>query len=84
MSEPKESPQVTIKFKTKAAAKHFVAWLDGQGEQDYWTWMECREQEEPGQDIKANFTYPNGEKYLKDNAVTELVIETQLEKNQNQ
>lgn len=43
---------VTIEFSNPDAAEHFVRWLGGQGEQDYWYWMECREQEENG-DITA-------------------------------
>jgi hypothetical protein len=36
---------VTINFDSPHAAKHFASWLSGQGEQDYWIWMEEREQE---------------------------------------
>lgn len=39
---------LTIRFDNRKAAMHFKAWLAGQGEQDYWIWMECREQEEDG------------------------------------
>lgn len=45
-----------IKFHSKAARKHFAEWLCEQGEQNYWTWMEYREQEEPG-DITVSFEY---------------------------
>jgi hypothetical protein len=31
---------ITIKFENEKAALHFAHWLCGQGEQDYWTWME--------------------------------------------
>ncbi len=48
---------VVIHFGNKAAAKHFMSWLDGQGEQDYWTWMECREGEESGDITAVNFKY---------------------------
>jgi hypothetical protein len=30
-----------------------MSWLSGQGEQDYWLWMEYREQKEPDGDITA-------------------------------
>lgn len=48
---------VTINFANAKAAKHFVAWLDGQGEQNYWVWMECREQEEKGDITATHFAY---------------------------
>lgn len=43
---------ITIKLEgDKRVIKHFMSWLCGQGEQDYWMWMEHREQE-----TKANIT----------------------------
>ena len=44
--------KVTFEFSNDKAAQHFVGWLSGQGEQDYWQWMEYREYEESG-DITA-------------------------------
>ena len=37
---------LTFVFKTPKAANHFKTWLCESGEQDYWNWMEYREQEE--------------------------------------
>jgi len=48
---------VKINFENEAARKHFVIWLSEQGEQDYWTWMEYREQEEPGDITAITFEY---------------------------
>jgi hypothetical protein len=53
--------ELVIKFSSDRAAAHFKSWLDGQGEQDYWTWMECREEEEKG-DITATRFHYSGEK----------------------
>jgi hypothetical protein len=53
----KKEGTVTIDLKTKEAATHFTRWLCGQGEQDYWIWMECREQEEEGDITAVRFNY---------------------------
>lgn len=53
---------VTIKFDNEAAAEHFLHWLCGQGEQDYWLWMEYREQEEKGDITATGFDYWGGTK----------------------
>lgn len=37
---------LTIRFETAAQRDAFVHWLDGQGEQDYWTWMESSDNPE--------------------------------------
>jgi hypothetical protein len=47
---------LVIKFHSQAARKHFAEWLSEQGEQNYWAWMEYREQEEPG-NITVSFDY---------------------------
>lgn len=49
--------KLTITFDNPQAAEHFQSWLCGQGEQDYWMWMECREQEEDGNITALNFDY---------------------------
>lgn len=49
--------KVEINFDNEKAAKHFISWLDGQGEQDYWIWMDCRESEEEGNITAVRFTY---------------------------
>jgi hypothetical protein len=51
MTESK-STEVKIQFASKHAAEHFMEWLCGSGEQEYWNWMEYREDEEDG-DITA-------------------------------
>ena len=37
--------ELKIRFANKLALQHFVRWLEGQGEQSYWDWMDCREYE---------------------------------------
>lgn len=49
--------ELKIVFSNKEAAEHFMSWLDGQGEQNYWTWMEYREQEEDGPITAIRFSY---------------------------
>lgn len=48
---------VSIKFANEEAADHFSTWLCESGEQSYWDWMECREQEEDGDITAINFHY---------------------------
>jgi hypothetical protein len=48
---------LTIEFDNEKAMLHFKGWLSGQGEQDYWLWMECREQEEEGDITATEFRY---------------------------
>lgn len=52
-----ERNSIKIFFDNEKAAKHFIKWLSEQGEQDYWTWMECREQEETGNITATEFKY---------------------------
>ena len=47
----------TISFSSPEAAEHFLHWLCGAGEQDYWEWMRCREEEEEGPITALNFDY---------------------------
>ena len=58
-AKPKETI-LQMKFANEAAAAHFALWLCEAGEQDYWQWMECREQEEEG-DITATKFHYHGE-----------------------
>ncbi len=53
----KEEFVVKIKFASREAAKHFMSAFDGQGEQDYWTWMESREDESDGDITAIRFEY---------------------------
>lgn len=40
------------------AVDHFLTWLCESGEQQYWNWMEIREEEEPSGDITiTDFDY---------------------------
>jgi hypothetical protein len=58
MSEDKKTQVVSISFDNPEAANHFLTWLCEQGEQDYWLWMEYREQEEKSGNITAtSFDY---------------------------
>lgn len=50
-------PNLTIEFDNEKAREHFVGWLCGQGEQNYWVWMEAREYEERDEDITVQFYY---------------------------
>ncbi len=56
---------ITIEFDSKKAAEHFAVWLCEAGEQDYWQWMEYREQEEKGNITAVNFDYHGeGDKFI--------------------
>jgi len=74
--EGMQSPhELKIQFANEKALKHFAGWLSGAGEQDYWQWMEYREQEEKGDITALNFKYRkgSGELFLGDNTIrTEL------------
>lgn len=56
----KEVNDLIIKFPNQEAMEHFAAWLCESGEQQYWEWMEYREQEEDG-DITATHFHYHGE-----------------------
>jgi ABC-type Fe3+ transport system substrate-binding protein len=47
-------------FDNPEAAKHFISWLCGSGEQQYWDWMMVREKEEDGNITALNFDYWGG------------------------
>lgn len=51
---------LSFEFESDAAAQHFKDWLSGAGEQGYWDWMECREDEEPGPITGTSFDYWSG------------------------
>lgn len=68
MAEPRtRAPKTTVKihFADAVAADHFLSWLCGAGEQDYWEWMRCREEDESGPITAVVFDYhkPNGGKF---------------------
>lgn len=62
-------PVLKIEFDNEKALKHFAYWLCEQGEQDYWIWMECREQEESGNITGTNFNYHHDNKFLGDKTI---------------
>lgn len=54
----KKKTTIIIEFDNKKAAHHFAVWLCESGEQDYWQWMECREEDEESGNITAvSFEY---------------------------
>ena len=55
-TEPKETI-IQIKFANEEAAMHFATWLCEAGEQDYWQWQECREEDEEGDITAISFHY---------------------------
>lgn len=62
MTTKDKSTELKIEFANKEAAAHFMSWLCESGEQQYWNWMECREDdqlpEDDGIDITAiDFDY---------------------------
>ena len=68
MTDSKEAvpTDLVIKFASKEAADHFASWLCGSGEQQYWQWMECREEEEDGDITATSFHYHGEEDETKD------------------
>lgn len=55
------SRELVIRFASREAARHFKSWLCEAGEQDYWQWMEMREQEDASRHITGiEFDYFKG------------------------
>jgi hypothetical protein len=52
--------KLEISFDNEEAKQNFISWLCETGEQYYWTWMECREQETDGDITAINFDYWGG------------------------
>lgn len=46
-----------IRFESPEAARHFKLWLCESGEQAYWDWMDCREEEQAGNITATEFAY---------------------------
>jgi hypothetical protein len=65
MKSQKETT-ISIKFANKKAARHFALWLCEHGEQDYWEWMRCREEDEKGDITAVGFHYHGEEDKSKD------------------
>ena len=60
--KPPNKGIVSIEFPNEKVAEHFVNWLDGSGEQDYWQWMEAQEDaaSEPITAVSFKYTFkPN-------------------------
>ncbi len=55
---------LVFKFENKEAANQFKHWLCGQGEQDYWMWMQEREREMEGNITGLNFNYHSGDETI--------------------
>lgn len=55
--DPKEPVKLTIEFTDRKVMEHFATWLCESGEQEYWSWMEVREEEEPGDITATTFDY---------------------------
>lgn len=58
-------PTLHIEFDSEEAAGHFKSWLCESGEQAYWQWMECREQEIGDEDdpitaLEFDYWLPDG------------------------
>lgn len=51
---------ISIEFSNKKAAMHFAHWLCGSGEQQYWEWMEYREEDEEKGNITATSFHYHG------------------------
>lgn len=68
-----EKPTVKIVFDNQEAAMHFISWLC-ENEQQYWQWMEYREEEEDGDITAVEFDYwggtGKGENFGKDLTIT--------------
>jgi hypothetical protein len=60
MANKNKEVDLIIRFPNQKTLEHFAQWLCGAGEQDYWNWMEYREQEETG-DITATVFHYHGE-----------------------
>jgi hypothetical protein len=56
----KEKVVISIEFDNPEAAGHFATWMCESGEQDYWNWMEYREEDEEEGDITATSFHYHG------------------------
>lgn len=56
----KMTESVTFQFDNIEAAQHFKDWMCGSGEQQYWEWMEHRENDEDGDITGIQFKYDDG------------------------
>ena len=49
--------KLIIDYGSDKVVDHFIQWLSGAGEQEYWMWMEARETEEQGSITALRFDY---------------------------
>lgn len=56
------SVDLTIKFDSQKALDQFAEWLCEGGEQDYWNWMDCRDDPETATFI---YNHPQDEQFPK-------------------
>lgn len=69
-----ETHDLIIKFDNRKALTHFAQWLCCLGEQQYWEWMKCQEDEEKGNITVINFDYfGSNKKFIQDNTVLTTV-----------
>ncbi|MBV9125654.1 MAG: hypothetical protein JO112_20075 [Planctomycetes bacterium] len=60
---PTSAPEsLTFVFENEDAKNHFWSWLCESGEQQYWEYMEYREQEEEGDITGLDFDYSNADR----------------------
>jgi hypothetical protein len=57
--------KLTFVFGNEKTLNHFKSWLCEQGEQEYWDWMEYREQEEKGNITALEFDYHTGTNHVR-------------------
>jgi len=55
--------KLVIEFDNERAREHFAKWLCASGEQDYWSWMRYRQDEEPGPITVVDFNYHKDGKF---------------------
>ena len=63
--------KAVFEFKTDEARKAFLVWLCESGEQEYWMWMEAREQESAKTKTVLDFNYGNLHKKSKDDMIVQ-------------
>jgi hypothetical protein len=59
--DKKQPTTLSVQFATKEMADHFAVWLCESGEQQYWDWMEAREEDETGDITAVSFHYHGAE-----------------------
>lgn len=65
MSNKDKGVELVIRFGNQEALNHFASWLCESGEQEYWNYMEYREEEEDGDITAVEFDYHGEEDQTK-------------------